>query len=139
MRGKRFYRVANIETNQGLWYNWDGEYTGLIHNEFDFCENRDLPMPYDKRLVGWLSATQTLDDIWYWFPKEDLHRLQKHGWYLYEYIASKYKDHENHQVIDQQTSVPVIRLILSDSYKIEMIEQVNEPNIQHGRRSAVLQ
>ena len=30
---KRFYRVSNVETQQGLWYNFNGEFTGLIHNE----------------------------------------------------------------------------------------------------------
>ena len=47
METKLFYRVANKETNQGLWYDQKGNFTGLIHGRFDFCENTNLPMPFD--------------------------------------------------------------------------------------------
>lgn len=138
MKEKLFYRVANIETNQGLWYDWDGKYTGLIHSEFNFCANSKLPMPFDPALQGWLSATESLDDLWGWFPKEDIHRLQPKGWFLYGYMASKFKAHENHHVIDQKTSYPLFRVIISKAYEMKTIERVQNLDIQHGRRSAVL-
>lgn len=28
---KVFYRVANTENEQGLWYDFKGKFTGLIH------------------------------------------------------------------------------------------------------------
>lgn len=139
MKEQLFYRVANIDTNQGLWYNWDGEFTGLIHDEFRFCKNHDLPMPFDERLQGWLSAVETVEQLYTWFPKEDIYRLQDHGWYLYGYMAEKWKEHENHYVIDQQTSVPIFRAIYSPEYSMETIETLSLPNIQRGRRSAILQ
>ena len=60
---KIFYRIANKDTKQGLWYDSEGKFTGLIHNEFNFCMNRDLPMPFDPEIVGWLSATDSLEDL----------------------------------------------------------------------------
>ena len=54
---KLYYRIAHEETQQGLWYDSKGNFTGLIHNEFNFCMNTNLPMPFDPDLVGWLSAT----------------------------------------------------------------------------------
>lgn len=42
-----FYRVCNLETYQGLWYDYKGNFTGLIHNEFNFCANSELKMVWD--------------------------------------------------------------------------------------------
>jgi hypothetical protein len=52
MNAKTFYRVANVTTNQGLWYNIDGEFTGLIHKKYSFCRSNVLPMPFDENLNG---------------------------------------------------------------------------------------
>lgn len=71
----KYYRVCNINTLQGLWYNYNGEFIGLIHNTFDFCENSSLEMEFDETLVGWLSATDSLESLWKWFPQEDIKEL----------------------------------------------------------------
>lgn len=46
-----FYRVCNNQSKQGLWYNFDGTFTGLIHDEFSFCQNATLRMDFDPELV----------------------------------------------------------------------------------------
>ena len=99
-----YYRVAHSETKQGLWYNYQGEFTGLIHDKFNFCTNSHLEMPKDPLIVGWLSATQTLDELFQWFPKEDIKQLQDHGYYIMAYEAEKVKQYKNHLVICQKTS-----------------------------------
>jgi len=103
---KKFYRVCNPESEQGLWYDFKGNFTGLIHDKFDFCTNHKLEMPFDDDLVGWLSATDSLDDLWQWFSKEDILELQKHGWYIHEYEVIDYRWYEKfqHYVINQSTS-----------------------------------
>lgn len=107
-----FYRVCNEETKQGLWYRFDGSFTGLIHDRFNFCANKDLKMDFDEELVGWLSAVPTLEALYQWFTKDDIKELQKHGWFIYEYRAedSKFYDRFQHLVIKQDTS-KVIRKI----------------------------
>lgn len=107
---KLFYRVANTETEQGLWYDFKGQFTGLIHSKFDFCTNTKLPMPFDENIVGWLSATDTLDSLFNWFSKEDIERLEEHGYFITVYEAVDYKFHQNHWVIKQDTSNLVDRL-----------------------------
>lgn len=72
METKLFYRVANHETQQGLWYDFKGNFTGFIHDKFNFCTNNKLPMPYDPNIVGWLSATETLDELFNWLLKRIL-------------------------------------------------------------------
>lgn len=103
---KKFYRVCNPASQQGLWYDFDGTFTGLIHDRFSFCSNSKLAMDFDEELVGWLSATETLEDLWKWFTREDVLRLQNHGWYIFEYEATDYKFYEKfqHMVISQATS-----------------------------------
>lgn len=100
-----FYRIANNETEQGLWYDFKGNFTGLIHNKFNFCTNKDLPMPFDEKIRGWLSATSELEELWFWFSKEDIQRLEEYGFYITVYSAIKYRFHNNHWVICQRTSL----------------------------------
>lgn len=88
---KIFYRVCNPHTEQGLWYHFNGKFTGLIHNQFNFCKNNELKMDFDEELVGWLSATDSLESLYNWFTKEDIIKLQKHGWFIYKYEDEKSK------------------------------------------------
>lgn len=104
MEPKLFYRLSNIQTQQGLWYDFKGNFTGLIHNKFNFCANNQLQMPFDPEIVGWLSATETLDDLFNWFNKKDIEELEKHGYSITLYAASEYKYHNNHWVIKQNNS-----------------------------------
>lgn len=104
METKLFYRVANHETQQGLWYDFKGNFTGFIHSKFNFCTNNKLPMPYDKNIVGWLSATETLDELFNWFTQKDIEELEKYGYKIALYEASEYKYHNNHWIIKQQSS-----------------------------------
>lgn len=113
-----FYRVCNTKTEQGLWYDFKGQFTGLIHSEFDFCKNRELPMEFDEELVGWLSATTSLDHLYEWFPKEDIYKLQEHGWFIHVYEVDntpenvKFYEKFQHQVINQKTARLVEVIIL---------------------------
>jgi hypothetical protein len=46
---KKYYRVCNKETLQGLWYTINGS-TGFIHDKFSFCLNTELKMDFDVEL-----------------------------------------------------------------------------------------
>lgn len=111
---KEFYRVCNSDTQQGLWYHFNGEFTGLIHDTFSFCKNNQLEMDFDSELVGFLSATDSLESLYYWFPKEDIIKLQEHGWFIHKYHSEDYKfyDKFQHLVIHQEKSILVEKIIL---------------------------
>ena len=79
-------------------------FTGLIHDKFDFCTSNQLQMPFDPEIVGWLSATETIDELFNWFNKKDIEKLEKHGYSITLYAASEYKYHNNHWVIKQNNS-----------------------------------
>jgi hypothetical protein len=113
---KLFYRVCNTQTEQGLWYDAQGNFTGLIHDRFDFCKNNSLGMDYDPELRGYLSATPELEMLWHWFPKEDITKLEKHGWFIHEYAVEDYKfyDRFQHTIINQATSKLIRRIELSN-------------------------
>lgn len=103
---KQFYRVCNTLTEQGLWYDFNGNFTGLIHNNFIFCKNNSLKMDFDPELVGWLSATDTLESLYNWFSKEDIIKLQTLGWCIHVYETDDYKfyDKFQHIIINQEKS-----------------------------------
>lgn len=104
METKTFYRVANTQTQQGLWYDFNGNFTGLIHTKYNFCTNNQLPMPFDENIVGWLSATDNLNDLYHWFTEEDITNLYPFGYRILEYEADDYKFYNNHWIIKQETS-----------------------------------
>ena len=111
---KTFYRVANEESEQGLWYKYNGEFTGLIHYRFNFCANSGLKMDFDDEIVGWLSAVENLDDLYKWFTMEDIKRLHEFGWYIYEYQSPKWSFYERfqHPIICQKSSKATKKIIL---------------------------
>jgi hypothetical protein len=63
-------------------------------------------MDFDPELPRRLSAVENLDDLYKWFTKEDILKLQEFGWFIHEYSASKYWFYERfqHHVICQDTS-----------------------------------
>lgn len=102
---KLFYRVGNLKTKQGLWYNMDGNFTGLIHKDYNFCSNANLEMPFDKNFTGYLSAVDNLEDLFSWFTIGDLRKLKKYGYRVLEYSAIDYKYYNGHFLINERTSV----------------------------------
>ncbi len=117
---KIYYRLCHKNTLQGLWYDWKGQFTGLIHEEFSFCLNNKLEMDFDPEIVGWLSATESLETLYNWFTTEDILQLQEQGWFIHEFEATDVKFYERfqHLIIKQDTS-KVIRVI-------ELAEQHHE-------------
>jgi len=111
---KRFYRVSNFETQQGLWYNFNGDFTGLIHDKFSFCQNNELKMDFDETLIGYLSATPDLDELYKWFPIDDITKLQEHGYYIHEFETDDYKfyDRFQHFVINQEKSTIIRKIVI---------------------------
>jgi|TARA_R110000796_G_scaffold59568_2_gene137408 hypothetical protein len=105
METRRFYRVSNSNSKQGLWYNYNGEFTGLIHDKFDFCLNSKLPMDYDEEVVGYLSVTDELDNLWGWFTRDDIIRLQEFNYKIHVYESQDYKWYEKfqHWLINQES------------------------------------
>jgi len=113
MTTKLFYRVGTLD-NRGLWYDKDGTYSGRMSKEFSFCKNANLPMPFNPELVGFLSVTDTLEQLTEWLPVIDAEKLRYHGFQVYEFEATNYRAYENHYLICQKTSI--IKRELTDFY-----------------------
>lgn len=106
MKHKIFYRIGDVNTNQqGLWYDVNGNFTGLIHNKYNFCNASTLPMPFDPSIAGWLSTTDKLETLFLWFSKEEIKKLEEYGYQLCVYEATEYREYENHWIIKQDSSI----------------------------------
>ena len=127
MENKLFYRVCHKETLQGLWYDYKGLFTGKIHQEFDFCTHNKLEMDFDDEIVGWLSATDSLETLYQWFPMVDILKLQEHGYYIHTFEATEQRFYERfqHIVINQATSVPKEIITLSISHGVAKIPRLH--------------
>lgn len=101
-----FYRIG-IETEQGLWYDKSGQFTGLIHNKYNWCNASKLQMPFDKEIVGYLSVADSLEHLYQWFSKEEILKFQKEGFFILEYLSNDFKFYEpyQHNVINQNSSI----------------------------------
>ena len=110
---KLFYRVG-VETEQGLWYNKSGDFSGLIHTTFNWLNASKLQMPFDLELRGYLSVADSLEHLYQWFSKEEILRLQQEGFFIYEYEATDYKFYGlyQHNVINEKTSKITNKIIL---------------------------
>jgi hypothetical protein len=106
---RKYYRVCHKDSIQGLWYDYNGEFTGNIHGKLNFCKNSELRMDFDEEIVGWLSATDSIESLFLWFTKEDIKQLQEHGWFIHEFEAEhvKFYDRFQHFIIKQDTSKPI--------------------------------
>ena len=102
---KIFYRVENPTTQNGLWYDIDGNFTGTIHQkEFDKLQNHKLPMPFNENIQGWLSCVEKLEEIDAWFNEEDMKILRPKGYMLSEYESSDFKKVDGHWIIKRDSS-----------------------------------
>jgi hypothetical protein len=116
----KFYRICNTETQQGLWYDFSGKFTGLIHDKFNFCTHRDLRMDFDEELVGYLSATDTMKSLFNWFSPSDISKLEEHGYNIHVYETDDYKfyDRFQHYVISKENSKIIKKIRLCDTKKL---------------------
>lgn len=128
MEKTTFYRLANTNTCQGLWYDFKGKFTGHIHGKFNFCKNSELLMEFDEELIGFLSATKSLDDIFHWFSVEDILKLQKHNYFIHQYESDNYKfyDRFQHWVIHQETVVFKHQIILKCDDSLEIKKSTDD-------------
>lgn len=113
---KTFFRIGNMYTQDGLWYNQDGEYTGLIHKDYEYCRSSKLPMKFDKDIVGYLSATETFSDLLNWFPISDIHQLEMKDFRVCIYQSDDYKQHNGHWLISKDSKL-VGKYLLSELYE----------------------
>lgn len=63
-------------------------------------------MDFDEEVSGYLSCTESLEDLYKWFSKEDLKSLKEHGYEIYLYSSEDYTyyDRFEHYLINQKTS-----------------------------------
>ena len=101
---KLFYRIGT-ESTEGLWYNKDGIFNGLIHKEFQWLNASSLLMPFEPELVGFISVADSLEHLYQWFSRKEILKLQENGFSILEYQANDYKFYDlyKHNVINQNS------------------------------------
>jgi hypothetical protein len=74
-------------------------------------------MDFDPELVGWLSATDSLETLYNWFTREDILKLQEKGWFVHEFEAEDAKLYERfqHIIINQETSKVTKKIVLKET------------------------
>lgn len=110
---KLFYRIGT-DSKEGLWYNKDGTFSGIIHNEFTWLNASSLQMPHEPQLVGYLSVADSLEHLYQWFTKDEILKLQNMGFSIFEYDATDWKFYDlyKHNVICEKTSIIHNKIVL---------------------------
>lgn len=102
---KIFYRVGT-QNGCGMWYHPDGSFHGSMNSEaFNMLQCHSVTMPFDKDIVGYLSVADSLENLKNWFNEDDMKILEPLGFKILAYEATDYRLHQNHWVINQESSV----------------------------------
>jgi hypothetical protein len=88
------YRVENLATQEGLWYNSKDQSSSAVVHNLELSA-RVLPMDFAKEIAEyhWKSAADSINQLKYWFNREDLLKLIPIGFNLYEIDADIVKTH----------------------------------------------
>lgn len=102
----KIYRVTSTDKDCSFWYDENGQ-PSEVFKEYGWLTASKLPMPFDQNMVGWLSGTFTMEQLYGWFSKEELIELCKDGKYcLHEYETNEWRDDGLHASfrVDSYTS-----------------------------------
>lgn len=95
--GKFFYRIGHSDSGNGLWYDRDGNWTGLAIDKYQLQSNQ-IPMGFDKNIQGWISVTDSVDDLYKWFTREEMGVLANHGYevicFWLDFYDNRYKKYK---------------------------------------------
>ncbi len=113
MNKKRFWRFHDTSgKGQGLWYSIGGVFINRIQQEFSFCKASSMSMEFDPEMVGWLSATESLEVLFQWFSREEILKLQESGFRVVIFEATEYRQYNGHWLIKQGSSVIAETVVL---------------------------
>ena len=63
MNSKLFYRIGS-DIDEGLWYDNNGKFTGLIYTKYNWCSASQLEMPFDDKIIGYISVADSLEHLY---------------------------------------------------------------------------
>lgn len=99
---KTIYRIENPQSKHGMWYNENAELDPIIQTLCPTSKSKDLPMDYNEkhRKDGkvWNSAGRSIEEMNYWFSKEDAINLCNNGFKLFEFVVTEYQELE-HEIL----------------------------------------
>lgn len=101
------YRVENLITNRGLWYNSEDQSASGVVTDLKLS-NMMLPMDPTELLSNesWKSAAESLEQLAFWFNKEDLNKLIPLGFNLYEidstFVSQHTTEFYSHPIFQEQ-------------------------------------
>lgn len=109
---KLFFRVHHPD-NLGLWYNKDGIFTKEIEKYGIACA--DLEMDKNEEYAGgYLSCTDSLDNLFNWFTRQEIQKLEEAGYRTCVFKAEEHKFHDKykHFLFKQEGSILVAEIQL---------------------------
>lgn len=97
----KIFRLENPITQNGMWYNQNGELDPFITNLTEGISSH-LPMEPHERYGNlgrrWFSGCVSTDSIRSWFSDLDARELFENGYRLYQFTSTEHSI-EEHQVI----------------------------------------
>lgn len=81
------YRLENLNTGWGLWYNIDQSHSDVA-SRLELT-NKDLPMGEDLKvsLGRWKSAADSIEQLKFWVTPEDVWKLKQAGFQLSQILV----------------------------------------------------
>lgn len=122
VKTKQLYRIENLETMRGMWYDKNGKFNPFIDQLTDGL-SKDLPMEeherYGKDGFRWFSGCDNIDDMRRWFSTRDALELSESNYQLYLYTVNQFVK-EEHQVLFTREGIRDQKVIqLGDVWDLE--------------------
>lgn len=107
------FRIENQQSNQGLWYDKNGNYSPFI-NSLPNAKCKDLPMDFDPTYqdggLQWLSGCSDMQQLRSWFSEQDLIYLSNAGYNLYRFEVSDFRQVPGHVIFTRERVIETSKI-----------------------------
>lgn len=120
----KLYRIENLETMRGMWYDGEGKYNPFI-NQLTEGISKDLPMDeherYGLNALRWFSGCDNISDMRSWFSSKDALELSQSNYQLFQYSVDMFVKEEN-QVLFTREGIKEKKILrLGDVWDIDEV------------------
>lgn len=120
----QLYRIENLETMQGMWYDKNGKFNPFIEQLTEGI-SKSLPMEeherYGKDGFRWFSGCDNIEDMQVWFSSKDALELSESNYQLFMYTVNNFVKEENQVLFTREGIQDKKILRLEDVWNLETI------------------
>lgn len=117
------FRIENPDTNNGMWYDGEGNYSPFIETLSD-GKSASLPMGWEARYGQggrrWFSGCHSVELMRHWFSDQDARELLEAGYGLYKFESDEFIVEEFQVIFTREGIVSTEEISLADIWSVRV-------------------